>query len=77
MLKRGFSLFCANLSKNVTCKENLKMKAWQIHSYGDISEMQFNSCRLPVIKSPTEVLVEVKAASLNPIDILMLGTRNL
>lgn len=74
MWKRGFSIFSTNLAKNVTaCKENLKIKSWQIHSYGDLSEIQLNACRLPVIKSPNEVLVEVKAASINPIDLYMLG----
>lgn len=74
MWKRSFSIFSANLIKSVAaCKENLKIKSWQIHSYGDLNEMQLNTCRLPVIKSPREVLVEVRAASVNPIDLFMLG----
>lgn len=51
-----------------------KMRAWQIHSYGDINELQFSSgARVPLIRSPEEVLVEVKAVSLNPIDKMMIG----
>lgn len=51
-----------------------KMRAWQIHSYGDINELQFSSgARVPMIRSPEEVLVEVKAVSLNPIDKMMIG----
>lgn len=54
-----------------TCR---KMRAWQIHSYGDINELQFSSgARVPMIRSPEEVLVEVKSSSLNPIDKLMIG----
>lgn len=49
------------------------MLSWLIHSYGDINELQLESKRLPIIYNPEEVLVQVKAASLNPIDLFMLG----
>ncbi|CAG9767665.1 unnamed protein product [Ceutorhynchus assimilis] len=54
-------------------KKNHRMSAWQIHSYGDIEELQLGESRIPVINSPEDVLVEVKAGSLNPIDSFMLG----
>ncbi|KAL1491073.1 hypothetical protein ABEB36_011726 [Hypothenemus hampei] len=54
-------------------KNSRKMLAWTIHSYGDIDELQLAETRIPIIQSPDEVLVEVKAASLNPIDSFMLG----
>ncbi|XP_050306715.1 reticulon-4-interacting protein 1 homolog, mitochondrial [Anthonomus grandis grandis] len=50
-----------------------KMSAWSIHSYGDIEELQLGENRIPVISDPEEILVEVKAASVNPIDSFMLG----
>ncbi|KAJ8920869.1 hypothetical protein NQ315_015662 [Exocentrus adspersus] len=75
MLKRLFSRFGAHLTKNALSqyKESLKIKSWQIHAYGDLSEMHLDVIRLPVIKNPNEVLVHVKAASVNPIDLYMLG----
>ena len=50
-----------------------KMKAWQIHSYGDLSELQLSVARMPEIQKPTDVLVRVEAASLNPIDKMIIG----
>ncbi|KAJ8960795.1 hypothetical protein NQ318_020091 [Aromia moschata] len=75
MLKRSLSVFNAALSKNTvfSLKENPRIKSWQVHSYGDLSELQLGTPRIPVIKHPDEVLVKVSAASLNPIDLLMLG----
>lgn len=62
--------FCQQAAK---LKDLRKMTAWTIHSYGDIEELQFEETRIPIIRHPQDVLVEVKAASLNPIDSFMLG----
>ncbi|XP_022909117.1 reticulon-4-interacting protein 1, mitochondrial [Onthophagus taurus] len=51
----------------------VKMKAWQIHSYGDLSELQLSEPRVPIIEKPTDVLVQVKAASVNPVDKMIIG----
>lgn len=51
------------------------MKGWQIHEYGGIELLQCNEhIKIPTINSPTDVLVEVRAASVNPIDVAMMGT---
>lgn len=50
-----------------------RMKAWQIASYGGIEQLQLANVRLPTISKPTEVLVKVDAASVNPIDIAMIS----
>lgn len=51
-----------------------KMEGWQIHEYGGIELLQCNEhIKIPTINSPTDVLVEVKAASVNPIDVAMMG----
>uniref|UniRef100_A0A1B0D271 Uncharacterized protein n=1 Tax=Phlebotomus papatasi TaxID=29031 RepID=A0A1B0D271_PHLPP len=52
----------------------MKMSGWQIHSYGDLDEVQFSdNIRIPQVKLGTEVMVRVKAASINPIDVAMIG----
>lgn len=48
-----------------------KIKAWQVHSFGE--DLQYCSARTPVITKPSEILVKVEASSVNPIDILMKG----
>lgn len=48
-----------------------KMKSWHIHSYGDA--LQLGDTRIPLIENPDDVLVKVDAASVNPIDAVMLG----
>ena len=50
------------------------MSSWQIEQYGNIGELQLTSTKkLPTIRLPDEVLIEVHAASVNPIDTLMMG----
>ncbi|XP_066991829.2 reticulon-4-interacting protein 1 homolog, mitochondrial [Anabrus simplex] len=54
--------------------DDSKMLAWQIHSYGGLEELQLSkSFRVPKIKSPDDVLVEVAASSVNPIDVAMMN----
>lgn len=52
-----------------------KMKGWHVTSYGDLREnVKFNdSISLPKIVQPNDVMVEVYAASVNPMDIRMIG----
>lgn len=55
-------------------EEAYKMAAWQIHSFGPLDELQFSkSVKRPSVLNPKEVLVKVAAASVNPIDIAMMG----
>jgi NADPH:quinone reductase-like Zn-dependent oxidoreductase len=50
------------------------MSAWQIHEYGDVDKLTLsNTISVPIIQRPHEVLVEVHAASVNPVDVMMLG----
>lgn len=57
----------------VKYKENVedKMQAWQIHSYEGLEELKLSNVRIPIIAKPTEVLVNVEASSVNPIDVAM------
>lgn len=53
-----------------------KIQAWQIHAYGNLDELKLSNTRMPVISKPTDVLVKVEAASINPIDTAMLSNLN-
>ncbi|CAK1550866.1 unnamed protein product [Leptosia nina] len=48
------------------------MAAWRSHAYGS-GEVRLERARMPTIRRSDEVLVRVTAASLNPIDLAMLG----
>jgi len=65
-----------SLSKlSVDPKENPgdRMQAWQIHSYNGLEDLRLSNVRMPVLTNPTDVLVKIEAASVNPIDIAMSG----
>ncbi|XP_059213011.1 reticulon-4-interacting protein 1 homolog, mitochondrial-like [Centropristis striata] len=50
------------------------MAAWVIHQYGASGVLKLSEeTPLPIVRSPTEVMVKVHAASLNPLDISMRG----
>uniref|UniRef100_A0A182LVT1 Enoyl reductase (ER) domain-containing protein n=1 Tax=Anopheles culicifacies TaxID=139723 RepID=A0A182LVT1_9DIPT len=52
-----------------------KMSGWQIHAYGvPQEEIQFSDgIKMPILRSPTQLLVKVKASSVNPIDVAMIN----
>lgn len=53
------------------------MQAWQAFEYGGPDKLQLNTtAELPIIRSPLDVLVKVHAASVNPLDVRMLGMFN-
>lgn len=58
------------LSDNLGEKLN-KMQAWQVHSYNGLEDLRLSNVTMPVIMQPTDVLVKVEAASVNPIDVAM------
>lgn len=49
-----------------------RMSAWQIYSYKDDLTLS-KTMRIPSIDDPGDVLVEVHASSVNPIDVMMKG----
>ena len=50
------------------------MSAWHLHEYGSIDQLKLsNSVPLPIISRPHDVLVRVQAASVNPVDVMMVG----
>ncbi|CAH1798632.1 unnamed protein product [Owenia fusiformis] len=55
-------------------KTSGKMAAWQIHKYGGNEQLSFsNTCRVPPISNPDDILIKIHAASVNPIDVGMRG----
>ncbi|XP_061399372.1 reticulon-4-interacting protein 1 homolog, mitochondrial [Musca vetustissima] len=57
-----------------TTKSKLKMKGWQIHSYGDVDELQYSDkLKMPQIRQSDQCLVKVLSTSINPIDVAMLS----
>lgn len=50
------------------------MRGWELNDYGGIDALTLSrNILLPQIKSPTDVLVEVIATSVNPLDQLQTG----
>ena len=47
---------------------------WQISKYGDVSELKLTeNDTLPILQNKNQVLIKVHAASVNQIDVKMLG----
>lgn len=69
----GFN--CNTQAFGDSVNESGQMKGWEIHEYGGIDSLQFSSnISIPEITTWTDVLVEVNAISINPLDQLMTGT---
>lgn len=64
---RSLSKLSANLKEN----PGDRMQAWQIHSYNGLEDLRLSSVGMPIITNPTDVLVKIEAASVNPIDVAM------
>lgn len=63
--KRSLSNNAENLSARNT------MEAWYINEYGSNDVLQHGRLPLPSLRTPTDVLVRVHSASVNPIDYRM------
>lgn len=65
---------CATTEAVVERSWSPRMVAWQIDSYGTFENLTLNDqVQTPATVGPNEVLVRVKASSVNPIDDLMIG----
>lgn len=65
----------AGISDERNSPEDAKiMKGWELYEYDGIDALTLSqNILLPQIKSPTDVLVEVIASSVNPLDQLQTG----
>jgi NADPH:quinone reductase-like Zn-dependent oxidoreductase len=45
------------------------LKAVQIHRHGGVEQLCYEECAEPELKSPSDAIIKLKAAALNPIDI--------
>ncbi|XP_049874509.1 reticulon-4-interacting protein 1 homolog, mitochondrial, partial [Pectinophora gossypiella] len=51
-----------------------RMRAWRVHAYGaPPSELRLDAARVPPLRAPDEILVRVHTASVNPLDVAMIG----
>ena len=68
------SLQDAGRRQTIHCTRPSTMTAWEIERYGSTSEMNLSTTtHIPTLRSPDDILIEVHAASVNPIDTRMLG----
>lgn len=71
---KDFSTGSLHSSQEGSDDQSGKMRGWQIHEYGGVEILQCsNNIKIPTITSPNEVCVEVHTASVNPIDVAMMG----
>ena len=68
-------VFLKSSFKNFIPNHGMKtMRAWQTFEYGGPDKLQLNTtAQVPIIRSPLDVIVKVHAASINPLDVRMLG----
>lgn len=72
-LTRGYST-APEVSKEYN---RSKMLAWQVHCYGGLEELKLSkTVRIPHIKGPNDVMIQISASSVNPIDVAMMGKGN-
>lgn len=72
-IPRQVCSFCTTTNSNESRANYNKINSWQIHSYGNLEEVQFSRTRPPIIRDPNSVVVKVLSASVNPLDIAMIS----
>ncbi|XP_068618684.1 reticulon-4-interacting protein 1, mitochondrial-like isoform X1 [Battus philenor] len=50
-----------------------RMRAWRAHCYGPPAELRLEEARVPALRAPDHLLVRVRTASINPLDVAMIG----
>lgn len=74
LVRREFSAAASENLKESPTRLPLTMSAWQIKAYNGISSLELvDNLDLPPITKPNDVLVEVRAASINTLDVMMTG----
>lgn len=71
---KDFSTGPLHSSQDSSDDHSGKMRGWQIHEYGGVEILQCSdNIKIPTISSPNEVCIQVHTASVNPIDVAMMG----
>ena len=68
------SLHTKSYNKKSRIRESIvpvNMKAWQLADFQGVENIKMGDMRVPTLNSPTDVLIKVDAASLNPLDVMM------
>ena len=68
------SLHTKSYNKKSRIRESIvpvNMKAWQLADFQGVENIKMGDMRVPALNSPTDVLIKVDAASLNPLDVMM------
>lgn len=54
-------------------KRHHRMRAWQIYDYEGVEGARIEMARIPHVSRPTQMIVKVEAASINPLDTAMIN----
>ncbi|RUS90443.1 hypothetical protein EGW08_001784 [Elysia chlorotica] len=72
--QKTFSRFWCHAQRRFYSANAIKMSAWQVYEYGGLDQLSLSTtARAATIKHPTEMLVKIHAASINPLDIRMMA----
>ncbi|GFR75909.1 reticulon-4-interacting protein 1-like protein, mitochondrial [Elysia marginata] len=72
--QKSLSRFWEPVQQRAYSSKAIKMSAWQVHEYGGLDQLSLSTtARAATIKHPSELLIKVHAASINPIDVRMMG----
>lgn len=63
----------SSMAREIAGEVPQTMSAWQIKDYSGLNSLELVDVNVPPITQPNEVLVEVKSASVNAIDLMMTG----
>lgn len=74
MFRRTYLAAVDTMDSDGTPGSSGTMAAWQLGSYGTFEDLTLNDrAGSPAAVGPGEVLVRIRASSVNPIDVLMAG----
>ena len=70
-LSRRWLRRCMHTATAVSSETQVQMKAWRLHSFTGVNSASLDVVPVPPLSCPNDLLVQVKAASVNPLDLMM------